>query len=293
MAYQPILPAESSGFKTTTILTAGTSLVYNSPLLDSNGYTQVQTEVFADQDGTMTFEFLSDAGGTDVVRTLIVPYTAANGYQLFAAPAFTNYIRYEFDNDSGSDQTDFYFTTKLLTRSLSPQTLRIDGFLAPAMMANVSRAVIVGQDAGGAFNNVSTVETINAAGTTQNLQVVSGARPSQIAGRTAVTVLSDNETAPTLLYTVTALKKLYITDILLTLVNQGSVTGRLEIYDALSAVGSPALPINAADPGSGGDDTLTTFTHTFAEPMEFSTGIYFEEAAGTLIMSGILIGYEE
>ena len=40
---------------------------------------------------------------------------------------------------------------------------------------------------------------------------------------------------------------------------------------------TPARDINAADPGSGlADDTLTTFTHTFAEPMAFSTGVYFD-----------------
>jgi hypothetical protein len=71
------------------------------------------------------------------------------------------------------------------------------------------------------------------------------------------------------------------------------VTGQLEIYDALTAVGIPVLPINAADPGSGGDDTLTTFTHTFAEPMAFTTGVFFDEVGSTLTMSGVLIGYEE
>jgi hypothetical protein len=153
MSYTPPLEAETTGFKTTTPLTAATTLIYNSPLLEVDGYTQVQTEVFSDQDGTMTFEFLSDAGGTDVVRTLVVPYTASNGYQLFAAPAFTNYVRYEFNNNSGSDQTDFYFTTKLLTTSLSPQTLRADGFIASAMMTNLTRSIVTGQQPDGDYVN--------------------------------------------------------------------------------------------------------------------------------------------
>ena len=61
------------------------------------------------------------------------------------------------------------------------------------MVASLGRNIIVGQNTAGNFNNVSVVETTNAAGTTQNLQVVSGARPSQLAGRTPVTVLADNE----------------------------------------------------------------------------------------------------
>jgi hypothetical protein len=153
MTYIPKKEAETTGFITTTPLANGASFV-SSPI-DADGYSQVQTEVSADQDGLMTFEFGSDASMTDIVRTLNVPYTAANGYQLFAAPAFTNYIRYTFLNNSGSNQTDFYFTTKFLTTGLSPQTLRVDAFLAPAMMANVSRSVIVGKNKAGVYQNVS------------------------------------------------------------------------------------------------------------------------------------------
>ena len=284
-------PAEVTAFVTTALLGAG--ITFDSGVLDADGKTQVQTEISASHDGTIDISFCSDAAGLDVVRILSIPYVAANGYQFFAAPAFVNFIKYEFTNDAGVTQTDFYYTTKFLTTGLSPQLLTTTAFIAEAMVAHLGRNIIVGQDVGGTFKNVSVVPTTNSAGTTQNLQVVSGARPSQLAGRTPISVLADNITAPASLYTVTALKTLYITDILITIVNSGSVTGRLEIYDAASAVGSPILPINAADPGSGGDDTLTTFTHTFSEPMAFTTGVFFDEAAGTLVMSGTLIGYEE
>ena len=299
MSYTPPLDAELTAFKTTAVLAASGApgATYDSSTIDwdgdVNGYSQVQTEVLASHDGTITIDFCEDAAFTDIVRTLTIPYVAADGYQFFAAPAFVNFIRYRFVNTSGSIQTDFYFTTKILTTAISPQLLTTGAFIASAMVATLGRNIIVGQDENGVFGNVSVTETTNDAGTYKNLNVVSGARPSQLAGRTQVSVLSDNLIAPSLLYTVTALKTLYITDILLTIVNSGAVTGQLEIYDALSAVGTPILPINAADPGSGGDDTLTTFTHTFAEPMAFSTGIYFDEIGSDLTMSGTLIGYEE
>jgi hypothetical protein len=285
------LAAETTAFLTTSLLASGAS--FSSGVLDASGRTQVQTEINASHDGTIDISFCSDAAGLDVVRSLSIPYIAANGYQFFAAPAFVNFIKYEFTNNAGVTQTDFYYTTKFLTTSLSPQLLTTNAFIASAMVASLGRNIIVGQTGAGNFENCTVVEHSNASGTYNSLQVATGARPSELAGRTAITVLSDNETAPTLLYTVTAGKTLYITDILLTLVNSGAVTGRLEIYDALTAVGLPKLPINAADPGSGGDDTLTTFTHTFVEPMAFGTGVYFDESAGTLVMSGVLIGYEE
>ena len=286
-----ILKAEVTGFKTTTPL--ADAATFDSGVLDAGGFSQVQTEILASHDGTISIFFCSDAAGLDVVRNLSIPYVAANGYQFFAAPAFGNFIKYEFLNNSGSLQTDFYYTTKFLTTGISPQLLTTNAFIAPAMVATLGRNIIVGQDENGVFGNVSVTDTTNDAGSYRNLNVVSGARPSQLPGRLPIKILADNATAPTLLYTVTALKTLYITDILLTIVNEGSATGRLEIYDALSAVGVPALPINAADPGSGGDSTLTTITMSFIEPLEFTTGVYFDEAASTLIMSGIMNGYEE
>lgn len=290
MAYQPAEPVVEQSFQTTALLGAGAT--YDSGILDLRGWSQVDTRIVSDQDGTIEISWYSDAAGTDQVRFLSIPYSASNGFQLFSAPAFTPYNRYEFVN-GGVPQGDFFFENKVLRTALSPQVLGVTAFIAGGMVTELNRSIIVGADSGGGYNNVSVAPTTNAAGTFQNLQVVSGARPSQLPGRTPVTVLADNATAPTLLYTVTVGKTLYITDLLLTIVNSGGVTGRLEIYDALSAVGSPILPINAADPGSGGDDTLTTVTHTFAEPLAFSTGVFFDEAASTLIMSGTLIGYEE
>lgn len=156
------------------------------------------------------------------------------------------------------------------------------------------RAFIGGKDVlANAFKNVSVATSTNDSGTYNSLQVATGARPSQLPGRTPVTVLVDNITAPALLYTVTSGKTYYVTDILLTIANSASATGRLEIYDDTTATGLPVLPINAADPGSGGDDSLTTIAHSFSEPMPFTTGVFFDEAAGTLVMSGTLMGYEE
>ena len=290
MAYQPAERAAVQIFQTTANLGAGAS--FDSGIIDLRGYTQVDTRIVSDQDGTITIRWYSDAAGTDEVRTLTIPYSAADGFQLFSAPAFTPFNRYIYTNGA-TPQGDFFFEQKNLRTSLSPQILGVSSFIAGGMVTQLARAILVGADSAGAYNNVSVAPTTNAAGTSQNLQVVSGARPSQLPGRTPVTVLADNATAPTLLYTVTASKTLYITDMILTVANSGTATGRLEIYDALTATGTPVLPINAADPGSGGDDTLTTVTHSFAEPMPFTTGVFFDEAAGVLTMSGTMLGYEE
>ena len=151
MSYTPPLKAEVTGFKTTTPLASGAT--YDSGVLDAGGYTQVQTEVSASHDGTINISFCSDSGCTDVVRSLTIPYVASNGYQFFSAPAFVNFIKYEFTNDAAVTQTDFYYTTKFLTTSLSPQLLTTEAFISPAMVTDLGRNIQVGQDPVGTFTN--------------------------------------------------------------------------------------------------------------------------------------------
>ena len=289
MAYQPAEDAAFQAYVTTAIL--GISGVYDSGVLDLRGFTQVDTHVVADVDGVITVHWYSDAAGTDQVRLLTIPYSAANGFNLLSAPAFTPFVEYVYTNGAVA-QTDFFFETKFLHVPLSPQILGLTAFIAGGMVAQLGRNILVGQDTGGGYNNVSVAPVTNSAGTTQNLQVVSGARPSQLPGRTAVQIVVNAETAPTLQYTVTAGKTLYITDLIITVENSANALGRLEVYDALTAVGSPVLPIFIADPGAG-SSTVTTVSHTFAEPLPFTTGVFWDEAGGTLTMSGTMIGYEE
>jgi hypothetical protein len=127
---------------------------YNSGVLDLEGFTQVQTHVLSDTDSTMIVNWYSDLAGTDQVRLLTVPYAAADGFRLFAAPAFTPYVRYLFANGSTSPQTDLFYETDFLHTALSPQTLGLDAFIAPNMVANLARTILVGKNDGGQFKNV-------------------------------------------------------------------------------------------------------------------------------------------
>tara|TARA_R110002020_G_scaffold21537_9_gene73097 strand:- start:786 stop:1658 length:873 start_codon:yes stop_codon:yes gene_type:complete len=290
MAYQPAEPAAVQIFQTTANL--GAAGVFDSGVIDLRGYSQVDTRIVSDQDGTITIEWYSDAAGTDTVRTLVIPYSAADGFQLFSAPAFTPFNRYIYTNGS-TPQGDFFFEQKNLRTSLSPQILGVGSFIAGGMVTQLSRSILVGADTSGAYNNVSVAPTTNAAGTSQNLQVVSGARPSQLPGRTPITIVADSTTSPTLEYTVSVGKTLYITDIIVSVGNVAAGSGLLEIFDALTATGTPLLPLIIADPGSGGDSAVSTISHTFSEPLAFSTGVFWNEAAGTLTMSGVMLGYEE
>jgi hypothetical protein len=284
------LPAEVTGFVTVTPLGIGGA--FDSGVLDVNGRTQVQTEILASHDGTINISFCADAGGLDVVRSLSIPYVASGGYQFFAAPAFGNFIKYEFLNTSGSLQTDFYYTTKFLTVAIAPQLLTTGAFIAPAMVASLGRNIIVGQDENGVFGNVSVTDTVNDAGSYRNLNVVSGARPSQLAGRVKVTEVIDT-TVSVLQRTITAGKTFFITDIILTIDNLDSTSsGRVNLRDGLTVAGAINFPIQVQEAPTN-ESAVQVVSHQFLEPLEFSTGLFIEEGVGINIVTGVIIGYEE
>ena len=289
MSYTPPLEAEVTAFKTTALLANGAT--FTAPAVDVNGYSQVQTEILASHDGTISIDFCADSGCTDVVRSLSIPYTASGGYQFFAAPAFGNFIKYEFTNGAVT-QTDFYYTTKILTTAISPQLLTTGAFIAPAMVATLGRNIIVGQDSTGVFSNVSITSTTNDDGTYKNLNVVSGARPSQLAGRVKVAEVVD--TAVNVLQrTITAGKTFFVTDILLTIDNTDSASsGRVNLRDGTTVAGAIILPIQVQE-ASQNESATQTVQHTFAEPIVFSTGLFIEEGSGINTVTGVLIGYEE
>lgn len=146
-------------FETTDLLTNGQT--YDSGVLSLVGYTQVQTSILSNIDGTIVINFIQDAAGTDVLRTLTIPYVGGSGYQFFAAPAFTPYVRYRFTADQAG-QTDFYYSTKFLVNALSPQILSAEAFISPLMTANLNRSILVGRTSGGYYNNVDLDPVTNA-----------------------------------------------------------------------------------------------------------------------------------
>jgi hypothetical protein len=154
MSYTPPLLAEVTAFATTASLAAAAT--YDSSVDwdgDVNGYTQVQTEITSDMDGTLVISFCSDSLFANEVRGLSIPYTGGSGYQFFAAPAFANFIKYSFTNN-GVGANTIYLTTKLTTTAVQPQLLTTNAFIAEAMVATLGRNLLVGQNDGGQFKNV-------------------------------------------------------------------------------------------------------------------------------------------
>ena len=140
-------------YTTTSLLGAGET--YDSGILKIlSSFTHVQTNITADQDGTIIIYWYSDEAGTDVVRTLSIPFVAADGYKVFSAPAgFGEYVKYTFVNGA-TPQGDFYYSTIFSANSISPQLLNIESTVSSKMVAQMTRSVIMGQTDGGLYRNV-------------------------------------------------------------------------------------------------------------------------------------------
>jgi hypothetical protein len=116
------------------------------------GYQQVQTGITASADGSIEIKFYADEGCLNLVRTLTIPYLTADGFELFAAPAFSDYVEYKFTN-TGILQTNFHYETKALTAALSGQVLSTVSTIVPQMVANLGRNILVGQEPDETFAN--------------------------------------------------------------------------------------------------------------------------------------------
>jgi hypothetical protein len=145
-------------FETTTPL--GIAATFDSGVLSLVGKSQVETTVLADVDGTINIFFYSDVLGADLVRTLTIPYIGGSGFQYFAAPAFSQYVKYEFINGALA-QTDFLYETKVLTTALSGQIVRLDGTIVNGMVAPINRSILTGIDKNGNYENVKTTPSGN------------------------------------------------------------------------------------------------------------------------------------
>lgn len=122
-------------------------------------------------------------------------------------------------------------------------------------------------------------------------------RPSMGAGRTSVIAFLDSQTADALLHTVTAGKKLYVTNIIFGMVNTSTGSnGRVLLRDGTTAAGTGKLPFLSPPAGAGVLSSAVgnvTTPMALAEPAEFTTGIFVDILAGTVTYSVCIIGYEE
>jgi len=141
-----------SGVAFVTSATLTSSSTFTSACISLIGYQQIQTAIESDQDGTVNIIFYTDSSCSNAVRTISIPYMSVNNFELFSAPAFTDYVVYSYTNGS-VNQTVFHYETKLLISALSGQVLSTTAPINSRMVANLGRNITIGQQPDGTFVN--------------------------------------------------------------------------------------------------------------------------------------------
>jgi hypothetical protein len=127
---------------------------YSSSILNTDGYTQYQVDLYCDVSGTIITNWYDDSNGTILLLSSSVLYNASLELQSFSAPTIGQYVKFEFNEATNGTATAFYLQVKNLTNSISGQVLGVISDVDQTMMANLGRNIIMGQDKASNFKNV-------------------------------------------------------------------------------------------------------------------------------------------
>jgi len=124
---------------------------YTSELLDFTGYSQMQIELLAGENGLLTETWYRDIEMTSVLRIFSHSYIASAAYTYFSSPVYAPFVEFTYE-PTGS--TYLYIGIRRMLSSLSGDIIGVSDFIAPNASAIITRSVITGQNNDGKFKNV-------------------------------------------------------------------------------------------------------------------------------------------
>lgn len=297
MAYQPTVRGTvDAANSSTAALTA--SATFTGSFVDISVYDGVSVLVDGTSGGTApgTLKMQFSHDGSTVHRSIDISVGDVAQTPPRTLGTVAQFFRVIYVN-GGTAQTTFDLQTMFHAGQVTLVS-RLDSVVGDTEDVRNVRSFVAGLDVlAGSYSNVSVASSTNDAGTYNALQVATGARPSQLPGRTAVRYALDHLTAPALVDQPDGAgqwatgETLYITDLILAVENS-SGTGALDIYDGTTAAGTLVLPLNIADP-VGGASATTVINQSLSEALAFTTGLFLNEADGVLDIAGVLVGYTE
>lgn len=147
-------------FSTTNVLQSGST--YNSSVLSTNGYNQIQVEAFSDVAGLFITYWYS-ADGITLIRTTTRLYDGdkVGQYYYISSPTYSPYFKITYYN-STTPQSTFYLATKFTTQPISGQIVGITDEITSNVVANIGRNILVGENKlSGVFDNVAVTQSGN------------------------------------------------------------------------------------------------------------------------------------
>lgn len=128
---------------------------FDSGVVDLDGYQFLSTELASDQNGQLVGTWYQDADGLVPIRTFSIPYTSNEELSLTATAILSRYLRYQFTNNSGLNQSRFLIRVNLSNESYSGQILKVEQFIPTNVLSQLTRSVLVGKNPSGVYENVN------------------------------------------------------------------------------------------------------------------------------------------
>lgn len=266
---------------TTALLLADEEFV--GEYIDLKNFGGIAVAVDADQSGELFIEGSSDGITVNaVVSNLDV---IANQPFFIGVSPRRRYARIRYVNGP-IDQGSFDLQTIITVNQLSPSSQPINSQLSGTSIAVTSRSILAGQREDGDFDNVDLSNS-------SSVKVAITDRPSEVRERTHVNINIPNtvlQAGGDILYTVTPGKILYVTSFLITALNDSAGVGEWRLQDN-TIIKSTFI----AAPRESGTlpSTQSTASPTLPEPIFFTSDIRAVLIAGSIRLSGFIVGYEE
>jgi hypothetical protein len=145
---------KSDGVAFRTEAALGIAGVYTSPLVSTEGYSQIETHLFSDVEGSLVGRWYNDVSKTTLIRTFTRPYAGSEvgAASYFSSPIFGPYVEYEYTN-GGVGQATFFLDFHNRIKAISGQVIGLEDFIPPNVVANLGRTVGVSKQPNGTLKN--------------------------------------------------------------------------------------------------------------------------------------------
>lgn len=264
--------------------------VFTSDIVSTEGWNTISVVVKSDvisASNGIVFQFFADAAGTRLLIERQFTYGSAPSGAFFQIPCNPQgpYVRVVYTNGP-TIQTTFELQTFLIVQAPPPDAIAISDTITGNNSAQIVKANVVGQQENGLYNNVGLSNSAS-------VKVAVTDRQSEVRGRTRV-IIPINDVAlsgtPSVLYTVTPGRTLYISSFLTSALNTSANEGVFQLRDGTTNRVGFLIPsrVSGSSPSA-----FSSASPSLPEPLPFATDVNFISTAGTIRISGYLIGYEE
>lgn len=268
----------------------GSNQEFTGAWFDAEEYSNLTVTIFANQNSaTEGFKVEWSSDGTNVddsdTYSIFAAAGAGGGNRQFSFPIPTKYFRVRFVNGTVA-QTTFRLQTKIHANRPKPSSHKVKDDVSGENDAELVKAILAGKREDGSFGNA----TFSVSG---SLQVAVTDRQSSVRNRVRVIIPINNVAlsgTQAVLYTVTSGKTLYISSFLTSALNTSANDGIFQLRDSTTIRVGFLIPprVSGSSPAA-----FSSASPSLPEPLPFTTNVNFVSSAGTIQVSGYMIGYEE